>query len=62
MPEILKAVIERGDLAHLALFLWACVATAHANLALRELGDATRRLDAFVKEIARFNRRCGSEG
>jgi len=62
MSEILKTIIERGDLAHLALFLWACVATAQANLALRQLGDATRRLDAFVKEIARFNRRCGSEG
>ncbi len=62
MSEILKTIIERGDLAHLALFLWACVATAQANLALRQLGEATRRLDAFVKEIARFNRRCGSEG
>jgi len=62
MSEILKTIIERGDLAHLALFLWACVATAQANLALRQLGEATRRIDAFVKEIARFNRRCGSEG
>ncbi|BDV33353.1 MULTISPECIES: hypothetical protein [Methylocystis] len=61
MSDILDAILERGDLAHLALFLWACVATAQAHLALRELGEATRRIDAFVRELARFNRRCGSD-
>jgi len=61
MTDILNAVLERGDLAHLALFLWACAATMQAQQALRELGEATRRLDAFVRELARFNRRCGSE-
>lgn len=61
MSDILDAILERGDLAHLALFLWACVATAQAYLALRELGEATRRIDAFVRELARFNRRCGSD-
>ncbi len=61
MNEILNAVLKRGDLAHLALFLWACAATMQAYLALRELSDATKRLDAFVKELARFNRRCGSD-
>ncbi len=61
MTDILNAVLERGDLAHLALFLWACAATAQAHFALRELGDATKRLDAFVRELSRFNRRCGSD-
>ncbi|MGJ0425839.1 phage portal protein, partial [Methylocystis sp.] len=61
MSDILNAILERGDLAHLALFLWACAATAQAYLALRELGEATRRLDAFVRELARFNRRCRSD-
>ena len=61
MPDILDAILKRGDLAHLALFLWACAATAQAHLATRELSDATRRLDAFIREISRFNRRCGSE-
>lgn len=61
MTEILDAVLERGDLAHLALFLWACAATAHAHVALRELSEATRRIDAFVRELARFNRRYGSD-
>ena len=61
MSDILNAILERGDLAHLALFLWACAATAQAYLALRELGEATRRLDAFVRELAQFNRRCRSD-
>ena len=61
MSEIVTSIIERGDLAHLALFLWATAATAFAYRALRELGDSTRRLDAFVRELARFNRRYGSD-
>ena len=61
MSDILNAILERGDLAHLALFLWACVASMKANIALREVSEATRRLDAFVRELARFNRRCGND-
>lgn len=61
MSDILNAILERGDLAHLALFLWACAATAQAYFALRELSEASRRLDAFVRELARFNRRCRSD-
>jgi hypothetical protein len=61
MSEIVASIIERGDLAHLALFLWASAATLFALRALRELGCSTRRLDAFVRELARFNRRYGSE-
>ncbi len=61
MSDILDAILQRGDLAHLALFLWACAATAQAYLALRELSEASRRLDAFVRELARFNRRCRSD-
>jgi hypothetical protein len=61
MTEIVASIIERGDLAHLALFLWASAATAFSLRALRELGASTRRLDAFVRELARFNRRHGSE-
>jgi hypothetical protein len=46
---------ERGDLAHLALFLWASSATALAAFALRELAAASRRFDGFVRELARFS-------
>jgi hypothetical protein len=61
MSDILNAILERGDLAHLALFLWACAASMQAHIAQREMSEATRRLDAFVRELARFNRRCGND-
>ncbi len=55
MDELTKTVISRGDLAHLALFLWASAASCAAAFALRELVAANRRFDAFVKEIASLN-------
>jgi hypothetical protein len=61
MSDIVTSFIERGDLAHLALFLWASAASVFALRALREIGESTRRLDAFVRELARFNRRYGSD-
>ena len=38
MDELTRTVIERGDLAHLALFLWASGASALLVWALRESG------------------------
>jgi hypothetical protein len=55
MPDLIKIFAERGDLAHLALFLWASSASALAWFALRELTAASRRFDDFVRELARFN-------
>jgi len=37
MDEITRTVLEKGDLAHLALFLWASGASAAALLLLREV-------------------------
>ncbi|PSC04531.1 hypothetical protein SLNSH_13630 [Alsobacter soli] len=54
---VLDAILGRGDLAHLALFLWATGASAVAVLLLRELGAANRRFDAFVRELHLFNAR-----
>ncbi|WP_417693295.1 hypothetical protein [Roseibium sp.] len=54
--DITRSVIERGDLAHLALFLWAVAASALALGLVRELAAANRRFSAFVDEIARLNR------
>ncbi|MEP0234153.1 hypothetical protein [Roseibium sp.] len=54
--EITRSVIERGDLAHLALFLWAVAATTLAALLIRELTFSNRRFTHFVDEIARLNR------
>lgn len=56
MDELTKTIATRGDLAHLALFLWASGASALLVLVLRELTAANRRFDLFVREIAAINR------
>ncbi len=55
MDELTKSVVTRGDLAHLALFLWATGATGLLVWSLRELVAANRRFDDFVKEITQLN-------
>lgn len=55
MDELTKTVIARGDLAHLALFLWASGASALLVWTLRELKAANKRFNDFVKEIATLN-------
>lgn len=59
IDAILRAFTERGDLAHLALFLWAAGASALLWRALKELVAANKRFDDFVRELARFNSRFG---
>jgi hypothetical protein len=55
MDDLVRIFSERGDLAHVALFLWAASASALAVFALRELAAAVRRFDDFVRELSRFN-------
>jgi hypothetical protein len=55
MNDLTRIFSERGDLAHVALLLWASSASALAVLALRELFASIRRFDDFVRELARFN-------
>lgn len=55
MDELTKTVIARGDLAHLALFLWASGASALLVWTIRELAAANKRFNDFVKEIATLN-------
>ena len=57
MDSIVQIFVERGDLAHLALFLWAAGASLLLAHALRELSAAARRYNQFVRELARFNAR-----
>jgi hypothetical protein len=59
MNELITIFNSRGDLAHLALLLWALSASALAWFALRELAAASRRFDDFVRELARFNELFG---
>jgi hypothetical protein len=61
MPDLVAIVAERGDLAHLALFLWATGASGLLGWSMREMACANRRFDAFVRELARFNRKFGVE-
>ncbi len=55
MSDLIRTFAERGDLAHLALFLWASAASAALLFALRELANASRRFDDFVRELSHFN-------
>jgi hypothetical protein len=57
MPDLIETFIARGDLAHLALLLWASSASALAWFALKELAASARRFDDFVRELTRFNDR-----
>jgi hypothetical protein len=55
MGDLITTFGQRGDLAHLALLLWAGSASALAAFALRELAASVRRFDDFVRELSRFN-------
>ena len=48
--------MARGDLAHLALFLWAATATLIGLVLVRELALSNQRFSDFVSEVARLNR------
>ena len=57
MPDILNQLIARGDLAHLALFALAAAGWGAFVMTFKELIQANRRFDTFVRELARFNSR-----
>ncbi|HUN11741.1 MAG TPA: hypothetical protein PLE50_05650 [Rhabdaerophilum sp.] len=61
MNAVTESILARGDLAHLALFLWASGASALLVHTFREIAAANRRFDAFVRELARFNNRHGEQ-
>lgn len=56
MLDLAATFAERGDLAHLALFLWASGASALLVWALKELTAAQRRFNGFVADIAALTR------
>ena len=57
LDRVAEAMIARGDLAHLALLLWAGGTSLFALAMLRELSATNRRFDDFGRELAHFNRR-----
>jgi len=56
VDELTKTIVTRGDLAHLALFLWASGASSLLVWTLRELAGANKRFESFVREISNLNR------
>jgi len=56
VDNLTKTIIERGDLAHLALFLWATGASTLLVWALREMAKVNQHFNDFVREIAALNR------
>lgn len=56
MNEAARLIAERGDLAHLVLFLWASSVSGLLLWVVRELMSSNRRFNDFVTEIARLNR------
>ena len=56
MDDLTKTIVERGDLAHLALFLWASGASALLVWSLKEMAQVNRHFNGFVREIAALNR------
>lgn len=62
MDALTETIASRGDLAHLALFLWASGASALLWWALRELAAADRRFNDFVREIAALNQLFRKKG
>ncbi len=55
MDQAVREFAGRGDLAHLALFLWASGASALLIWSLRELVRSNRRFNDFVTELSRLN-------
>lgn len=56
MNEAARLIAERGDLAHLVLFMWASSVSGLLLWVVREWVASNRRFNDFVTEIARLNR------
>lgn len=61
MDPITQSVVERGDLAHLALFMWASASSALLMWTMRELARSNRRFSDFVAAVAKLNSLFGSK-
>lgn len=55
IERLVTLFFDRGDIGHVALFLWAASASALALVLLRELARTSARFEAFVMAIARLN-------
>ena len=57
LEDVARSVLDRGDLAHLALFLWAASASLLTLLLLKELAISNQRFSEFVAELFDLNQR-----
>ena len=57
--RVLDAFFAKGDLAHLALFLWASGASSLLVWVMKQLAGMNERFARFTAEIARFNQIVG---
>jgi hypothetical protein len=61
MDPLTESVVERGDLAHLALFLWASATSGMLVWTMRELAKSNRRFSDLVNAIAKINSLFGQD-
>lgn len=54
--EVTKTVVAKGDLAHLALFLWAVCASTLLWISTRELAASNRRFNDLVADLLHLTR------
>ncbi len=52
--DALDIFASKGDLAHVALFLWASAASALLVWSLKEQAASNQRFQDFVEEVARI--------
>lgn len=62
MDPLTQSVVERGDLAHLALFLWASMSSGLLVWTTRELARSNNRFGDFVREVSKLNTLFGRDG
>jgi hypothetical protein len=55
IEQLATLFFERGDIGHVALFLWAASTSGLALAQLRQLSRTTRSFESFVMAIARLN-------
>ena len=58
---VIDTFARHGDLAHLALVLWASGSSGLLIWALKELAAANRRFENFITELARLNKLFGDD-
>jgi hypothetical protein len=58
--SLLQGFLQKADIGHVALFVWALGASVLVAFAVREAAETARRteifMQGFLQELSRFNR------